>query len=413
MRKGGYAAIVTIVFLSCLLFGLASCEPAADPAGFGASAGSADGADSAGEDAGADPGQLGGEPDETAAAAAGDASSARGSSDATPETSDEPVSASTPDLLGTVIRVAAYGITESDISESFEIVRNIDGKMSVNRPDSEISKINDAAGTGGVKVSPETYSLIEASVELSAYTGGTFDPALGGVTSLWKTGSSFGRLPEKTEVEEAIGGAGSAHAALEGGGVVKLTDRRTKLDLGGVATGYACEEAADFLKAKGAKSALLDFGGNIFAFGLKANGEKWTVGIKAPYPEDDGVACALAIDGEAVVTSGYYEKYFEKDGKLYHHILDPQTGYPSDSGLLSATIVASSATKADALSTACFVLGFEKGSELLAKTEGCEGIFITEDGSGNENGNGGVVHVTPGLKGRVRIMDVRFTLEEA
>jgi thiamine biosynthesis lipoprotein len=292
-------------------------------------------------------------------------------------------------------------------------VRDIDGKMSVNRPDSEISKINDDAGVSGVNVSPETYGLIEDAVELSAYTGGTFDPALGGVTSLWKTDGSFGRLPERAEIEAAIKGAGSANVALESGDVVKLTDKRTRLDLGGIAKGYACEKAADFLKAKGAKSALLDFGGNILAFGRKADGGEWMVGIKAPYPGDEGVACALAIDGEAVVTSGYYEKYFEKDGNLYHHIIDPQTGYPSDSGLLSATIVADNSTEADALSTACFVLGLDGGKELLAKTEGCEGIFITRDESGNEGEGGGVIHVTPGLKGRVRIIDERFTLEEA
>jgi thiamine biosynthesis lipoprotein len=400
------------------LFGLASCGPAAGSAGFGA------GGDEVREDppVGAEQGELEGEPKEASTPASDDAASGRGEPTAEPEdatskqetqTQGDPVEASTPDLLGTVIRVAAYGIPESDISEAFELVRDIDGKMSVNKPDSELSKINDAAGTSGVKVSPETYGLIKEAVELSAYTGGTFDPALGGVTSLWKTDGSFGRLPEKTEVQAALKGAGSANVAIESEDAVKLTDKRTRLDLGGIAKGYACEKAAEFLKAKGAKSALLDFGGNILAFGRKADGGEWMVGIKAPYPEDEGVACALAIDGEAVVTSGYYEKYFEKDGKLYHHILDPKTGYPSDSGLLSATIVAASSTKADALSTACFVLGYEKGKELLAKTEGCEGIFITGNVSEDGTGSAGIVHTTPGLKGRVSILDKRFTLEES
>jgi thiamine biosynthesis lipoprotein len=386
------------------LAGLASCEPAADPAGFGA-----DGKSAREDSAGAEQREQNERGSEPAASAAGDSSADQGNPAADSEARDEPATASTPDLLGTVIRVAAYGIPESTISEAFELVRDIDGKMSVNRPDSEISKVNDAAGTSGVNVSPETYGLIKDAVELSAYTGGAFDPALGGVTSLWKTDGSFGRLPERAEIEAAIKGAGSANVALDIGDVVKLTDKRTRLDLGGIAKGYACEKAADFLKAKGAKSALLDFGGNILAFGRKADGAEWMVGVKAPYPEDEGVACALAIDGEAVFTSGYYEKYFEKEGELYHHIIDPQTGYPSDSGLLSATIVADSSTKADALSTACFVLGLDAGKELLAKTEGCEGIFIT--GSGSEGG--GVIHVTPGLKGRVQITDERFTLDEA
>jgi thiamine biosynthesis lipoprotein len=319
----------------------------------------------------------------------------------------EPVTITTPDLLGTIIRADAYGVQQSVLAQAMEIVRGIDARMSVNKPDSEISKINAAAGQSGVKVSEETYSLIEGSIALSNETDGTFDPALGGVTTLWKVDGSFGRLPESAEIDAALPGAGSANVALEGGGVVKLTDERTGLDLGGIAKGYACEAAAEFLQESGSTSALLDFGGNIFAFGRKPDGSEWTVGVRAPYPGDGGIACALPIDGKAVVTSGYYEKYFEDGGMLYHHIIDPATGYPSDSGLLSATIVADSATKADALSTACFVLGLDRGMKLLAETDGCEGIFITGDESA------GVIRVTPGLKGRVRVKDGRFTLEEA
>lgn len=377
--------------LLCLLLGLASCGSSADAGGAGDSGDDLPAANDSG-------GGLHAPASPVTEAAPPDGQSVSG----------EPATVTTPDLLGTVIRIAAYGVSEADLVEALDVVRDIDDKMSVNKADSEISKVNAAAGAAGagVEVSPETYEVIALSLAFADRTEGAFDPALGGVTSLWKQDGSFGRLPEEAEVDEALGGVGAVNVSLEGDNAVRLSDARTKLDLGGVAKGYACEKTAEWLKAKGVKSALLDFGGNIYAFGRKANGEEWRVGVKTPLPGDSGVACTLTSDGKAIVTSGAYEKYFERNGKLYHHIIDPGTGRPSDSGLLSVTIVADSATEADALSTACFVQGLERGMALLTRSDGCEGIFITGDE------NGGSVYLTPGLKDRVEITDGRFTLEE-
>jgi thiamine biosynthesis lipoprotein len=144
----------------------------------------------------------------------------------------------------------------------------------------------------------------------------------------------------------------------------------------------------------------LDFGGNIYAMGKKPDGSDWRVGIRLPIIGEDGVVCAVEVSDISVVTSGGYERFFETAGDIYHHLLDPETGYPARSGLLSATVISGVSAVADGLSTACFVLGFEKGAKLLEEN-GYEGIFIGEDR---------VVHVTEGLRSAVTIMDDRFSL---
>jgi thiamine biosynthesis lipoprotein len=176
-----------------------------------------------------------------------------------------------------------------------------------------------------------------------------------------------------------------------------------KLDLGGIAKGYACDKATDVLKENGVKSALLDLGGNIYALGKKLDTSDWKVGIVVPYVGENGVACSISVSDKAVVTSGGYQRFFIRDGKTYQHILDSKTGYPVDNDLLSATIVGPSATYADGFSTACFVLGREAGMALIETIPDYEAIFITEDN---------LIYVTSGLAGQVSILDERFRIEE-
>jgi thiamine biosynthesis lipoprotein len=176
-----------------------------------------------------------------------------------------------------------------------------------------------------------------------------------------------------------------------------------KLDLGGIAKGYACDKALESLKDSGAKSALLDLGGNIYALGKKPDGSDWKVGVIVPYAGEGGVACSVSVSDRAIVTSGSYQRFFSKDGKTYHHILDPATGYPADNDLLSATIVGPSATDADGFSTACFVIGRASGVALIESVPEYEAIFITKDNK---------IYVTSGLAGQVQVLDERFRLEE-
>jgi thiamine biosynthesis lipoprotein len=171
--------------------------------------------------------------------------------------------------------------------------------------------------------------------------------------------------------------------------------------LGGIAKGYACDRAVEILTSHRVKHALLDFGGNIYALGTKPDGEKWRVGIRNPVLGEDGYICVVEVADKTVVTSGGYERYFEHDGKTYSHILDPATGYPAENGLLSVSIVAGNSTDADALSTACYVLGLEAGLALLDSLPDCDGVFVTDERE---------VYVTGGLTGGVAISDARFVL---
>jgi thiamine biosynthesis lipoprotein len=145
----------------------------------------------------------------------------------------------------------------------------------------------------------------------------------------------------------------------------------------------------------------LDFGGNVYVLGTKPDGSDWRVGIRLPLMGESGVACVVETRDISIVTSGGYERFFERDGAVYHHLLDPETGYPAQSGLLSATVIAPASTDADGFSTACFVLGLEEGLRLLAEND-LDGIFISETHR---------IYATEGLKDRIRVTDERFSLE--
>jgi thiamine biosynthesis lipoprotein len=285
-------------------------------------------------------------------------------------------------LLGTVVTVSLYGEdAEAAANQCFDAIADIDRRMSVNRPDSEISLLNQNGGRSAVSVSPDTYALIGRSLYFSGKSGGAFDVSIGAVTDLWKIDGTFARLPSLQEIETRLPLVDYRNIVTHGENSVSLARAGMIIDLGGIAKGYACDRSAQILKDSQIKSALLDLGGNVFALGGKPDGSAWRVGIKSPVIGDSSIACALEIRDKSVVTSGGYERFLEHEGVVYHHLLNPETGMSARGGLLSVTIVADSSTDADILSTACFVLGLENGMRLLQEedTQGYEAIFITED----------------------------------
>lgn len=170
---------------------------------------------------------------------------------------------------------------------------------------------------------------------------------------------------------------------------VELKKVGQSIDLGGIAKGYAGDEAIKIYKKHGIESAYINLGGNVVVLGKKPNGKPWKIGIQNPRDIKGKYIGIVEVSDKAVITSGDYERYFEENGKRYHHIFDPNTGYPANSGLISATIITGLSIEGDALSTAVFVLGLEKGIELVESLEGVEGIFITEDKN---------IYVTSGLE---------------
>jgi thiamine biosynthesis lipoprotein len=312
------------------------------------------------------------------------------------------------ELLGTVITISVYDAAPGDaaleelLDACFRAAEDVAARMSVNRADRALSAVNNAAGGGTVEISEELYGLLLRAKDIAERSGGAFDPAIGPVTSLWKQDGAFARLPSAEELRERLPLVDFGGVALEAPNRVSLAKRGMALDLGGIAKGYACDRAAAVLREGGVRHAVLDFGGNVCVSGTKPDGSNWRVGIRLPIPGESGVACVIEAAEISAVTSGGYERFFERDGTLYHHLLDPETGMPARGDLLSATVLSPSSTEADGFSTACFVLGLEDGLRLLSES-GLEGVLIGADMR---------IHVTEGLRGKVLVTDDRFSLEQ-
>ncbi|MBQ9941397.1 MAG: FAD:protein FMN transferase [Christensenellaceae bacterium] len=278
--------------------------------------------------------------------------------------------------MGTVCCQTVYGPKEL-ADEGEKLLFAADSDWSWRKAESQVSRINALAGSF-VPVDEQTFMLIALAKEVAEASGGTFDPTLGSVTCLWDFAGENPSVPAAEDIQKGL-----AHVDWRG---IEL-DEETKsvrirkgqrLDLGGIAKGAAADKLAGFYTQNGVKSALLNLGGNVYALGTKPDGSAYVVGVRDPASEN-GYLCTLEVADKAVVVSGAYERFFEADGKVYHHILDSTTGYPVESELTSACIVAAQSALADALSTAVYVLGAEKGLA-LAEAYGADALLLTKDG---------------------------------
>lgn len=256
----------------------------------------------------------------------------------------------------------------------FDEMGRLEQLLSYSDPDSEVGAINGAAGKEPVAVSPETAAVIEKALAYSSISAGAFDPTIAPLLERWGFQGGEHRVPDPEELEEAR--AAVDYSLVEvGGGKVFLPRSGMALDLGGIAKGYIVDRGLDLLAQSGVEHALINAGGDVGILGPKADGSSWRIGIKHPRSSE---IIAVIPWGErgAVVTSGDYERFFEEDGVRYHHILDPRTGRPASS-LLSVTVVAPTAMEADALSTALFVLGPQRGLALVESLPEVEAVLIT------------------------------------
>ncbi len=314
-----------------------------------------------------------------------------------------PVSSKTETALNTVctIQLFEYG-TEKMYKKLFERLDEIERQLSVTIPSSEISHINKAAGDFPVKVTAGTFNLIDSSLGFAKESSGAFNPVMGSLVSLWNItafDSIKDSLPSPVQVEEARKKTDYLKVKLDAEKQsVYLTDKGMILDLGGIAKGWAADELISLISGAGIPYAIINLGGNIYAYGEKANGEQWNIGIKNPFDSNASPVISIKTDSTSIVTSGVYERFFVKDGVMYHHILDMNTGYPVQNGLVSVTIVHSSSMTADALSTMVFALGKKKGLEYL-NSNNIKGILITEDHE---------VYASEGIKNAVSMLDDDF-----
>lgn len=284
-------------------------------------------------------------------------------------------------IFGTIARFKIYGTkAEKAFNEVLDRLNEIDDKISVFKDYSEISRINKSSGISAQKVSPDTYFLIKKALEYSKISEGTFDPTIRPLVALWGIGTKNADIPSKENIEKNLKLVDYKSVLFyENDTAVKLKNINQEIDLGGIAKGYAADEVRDIFIKNHIKSAIIDLGGNIFVLGKKTDGSPFSVGIQDPFKERDTFVGIVSLENKSVVTSGNYERYFIKDGTRYHHIIDPKTGYPSVSNIISATIISDKSLDGDGLSTGIYILGIDKAMRLIEKMNGIDAILISED----------------------------------
>ena len=278
----------------------------------------------------------------------------------------------------TVVEVQVWGGDQEIIDRCDEICAYYEQLLSPTSEDSEVSAVNRAGGAP-VEVSEETAELIKTGLEYGGLSGGMFDITIASASSLWNfTDNEDRTIPDAAALAEAVTHIDYRKVHVEGN-TVTLSDPDAKIDLGGIAKGYIADRLKEYLKSEGIEHALINLGGNMLAVGNRYDGTPFRIGLQKPFDSTGTVLTALEITDQSVVTSGNYERYFEKDGTIYHHILDPGTGYPIQNNLYQVTIISDSSVDGDALSTTCYALGLERGMDLIESLDGVEAVFVTDD----------------------------------
>lgn len=244
-------------------------------------------------------------------------------------------------------------------------------------------------------ISEDLAALLSEGLDITKESDGAFDIAIAPLTSLWDFTAEDPRVPDDAAIQKALPLCSSDGVTIDGQDITLPSDD-IQFDVGAIAKGYIADRLKDFLMKKGVKSAIINLGGNVLCIGSKPDGTPFKIGIQKPFADRNETEAVMDITGKSVVSSGIYERCFKQDGKLYHHILNPQTGYPYDNGLISVTIISDQSVDGDALSTTCFALGLEDGLK-FAEKKGVQAVFITEDYE---------LHYTDGFRDEIRVTDV-------
>ena len=302
--------------------------------------------------------------------------------------------------MDTVMDFAVYGgDTEGFLSAAGQEINRLEGLLSRTRETSDIYKVNE---NGEAQVSEETAELLKAALHYDEVTGGAFDMTIAPLVSAWGIHTEEPRVLSKDEIDELLPLVGSEHVHMEGDKV--SLDAGCAVDLGGIAKGYASQQLAGLFEEYGISGGWVSLGGNVYTYGEKADGKGWTVGIADPHNEP-GNPAAVTLSNQFAVTSGGYQRFYTApDGTVYQHILDPKTGAPAVSDLLSVTIICKDGTMADAYSTALYVMGEEGAVDFWREHSGdFDLLLITQDDH---------VLYTPGLEGNIVFAEGgRYTAE--
>lgn len=296
-------------------------------------------------------------------------------------------------LMGTVVQLTIMDGEPARFDEAaeaaFSEISRLERIFSSYRDDSDVARINAAAGKSLVDVQPETVEVMRKALYVAAISGGAFNPAVGALGKVWGPSGEKGMVPSVSEIKKILSLVDYRFIVLEEHEKkAGLEKEGMAINLGGVAKGYIVSRAAAAMEKSGVTRAIIHAGGDMMVF-QKDSKKPFSIGIQ--HPREKKLLGEAYVYNGAVATSGDYERFFIKDGVRYHHILDPKTGFPSR-GTQGVTLIAKDPTAGDALSTAVFVLGPEKGMALIEKLEGVEGVIVGEDG---------VVRVSSGFEGKI------------
>lgn len=310
----------------------------------------------------------------------------------------------TEEILGTACTIKLYDhISDITFEKVFNRLKNIENKMSINKDESEVIDINNASGAGYVKVSDDTFEVIKKGLYFSSLYN-KFDISIGPIVKLWNISfddAKNARIPGDSEIKAKLPLVNYKNVILnETEKKVMLKKKGMMLDLGGIAKGYAADEAVKVLKEQGVLHAIVNLGGNVMTLGGKPDGTDFTIGIQHPFDDRGDYVGTVRVRDKTVVTSGIYERYIKVGNKIYHHILDKSTGYPIDNNLLSVTIITDKSVNGDGLSKV-FGLGVKDGMKFIETLDNVEAIFITKDNK---------IYITPGLRDNFKLTDTSFKL---
>ncbi len=296
------------------------------------------------------------------------------------------------------------------INKGFAEIKKLELLLNYFSDKSEITAINKTAGISPVTVSEETLEMMRKTLEISNATHGTFDPTIAPLIKLWnfsnkRRGNS---VPNINLIKDLLDLVDYKKIVINNKSEIFLLKKGMEIDLGGIAKGYAADKALEVIRALGINAALVAIAGDIRGFGSNTSGSAWKVGIQDPRPETgsekswEDIFASVSLEDAAISTSGDYQRFFIKNGKRYHHILDPATGFPADTDLISASVIATKGYMADGLSTAVFALGTEKGLALL-KTMGVEGVLVNREKQ---------VFITDGIIKKIDILKNEYLINE-
>lgn len=307
--------------------------------------------------------------------------------------------------MDTYMTLTAYGAdAEPAVRAAEERIKELEALWSVTEEDSDVYAVNHSDGQA-VTVKDETAKLLSFALGMAEKTGGALEPTIYPVLTAWGFTTGENHVPSETELAKLLEKVGFHRVKLEGNQI--WLEAGSRIDFGAVGKGYAGDEVVQIMQEYGITSALFDIGGNIQAVGTKPDGSDWRIGLKDPF--SGGVLGVLQVADTAVVTSGNYERFFTgEDGRVYGHIMDPQTGYPVENGIASVSVIAGEGKLCDALSTALFVMGLEEAKDYWRQHREFEMILVMEDGT---------IYLTEGIKDRFTLnreyadMDIQVLTE--